>query len=112
MFFSILLGLFLFGIITFLLVSSWRIAKRRSELTAQVKTLQQDIQALEEKNQKLKTQISQAETETYWEKRIREQGYKKPGEEVAVILPPETSAEEKETPPGLWQKLLDKLKFW
>lgn len=107
------LVLLLLVLAIFLIVSAWRIHKRKAELTSQIRFLQQEIQALQERNQNLRAQISELEEESYWEKRIREQGYKKPGEEVAVVLSPETSADTKEGETlTFWQRFLKKLKFW
>lgn len=96
-------------LLAFIVVSIWRVNKRRRGLAFQVQELEQEIQAFQEKNQALRAQISEAETDEYWEKRLREQGFKKPGEQVAVILPPETSEEEQAgEKSGFWQRLL----FW
>ncbi len=102
--------IFLFIVLLgFVVVSIWRVNKRRSELRSQVQELEQEIQALQEKNQGLKAQISDVETDEYWEKRLREQGFKKPGEQVAVVLPPEALEDEGAGEiQGLWQRLL----FW
>ena len=71
-----------------------------------------EIQILEKKNQELRAGITQTESESYWEERIREQGYKKPGEEQIVVLPPE-GGEEGETggQKSLWQRILEKIGF-
>ncbi|MDP2864440.1 MAG: septum formation initiator family protein [bacterium] len=113
-FFSALLILLFFLAIGFLIISNWRINQRRSELISQIGNLQEEIQVLEEKNQELKAGISQASSQSYLEEVARESfGLKKPGEEVAVILPPpEEEKEVKEEEKGVWERILEKLKFW
>ena len=63
---------------------------------------------MEAKKQELQANIDQTQSETYWEGKLREQGYKKPGEEAVVVLPPEEQKEEiAEEGKGLWQKIVD-----
>lgn len=101
------------GLLVFLGVSAVRVHKKKADLTSQIEVLEKEIQTLQEKEQTLKAQISESETESYWEKRLREQGYKKGGEEVAVVLPPEAPAEEQAGEgPSFWQRFWQKLKFW
>jgi len=111
-FFSLVLLLLFLLVIGFLIISNLRINQRRSELNSQIRRLQEEIQVLEKKNQELKAGISQTEKESYWEEKIREQGYKKPGEEAVVVLPPpENENETKKEEKGIWQKLLEKIGF-
>jgi len=112
--FSVLFISLFFLAIGFLIISNWRINQRRSELISQIRNLQEEIQALEKKNQELKTGISQASSESHLEEVARESfGLKKPGEEVTVILPPpEEEKEVKEEEKGVWERILEKLKFW
>lgn len=86
MFFSILIGSLLVLVIGFLIFSNLKISQRRADLTARIGDLKKEIQILEKKNQELRAGITQTESESYWEGRIREQGYKKPGEEQVVVL--------------------------
>ena len=113
-FFSVLFILLFFLAIGFLIISNWRINQRRSELISQIRNLQEEIQVLEKKNQELKAGISQASSESHLEEVARESfGLKKPGEEVTVILPPpEEEKEVKEEEKGVWERILEKLKFW
>ena len=62
--------------------------------------LKEEIAFMEERNEQLKLGISQTESDVYWEEKLREQGYKKPGEEAIVIVPPE----EKNDNSGLGEK--------
>jgi len=107
-FFSILIGIFLLGLISFLVISNLRISQKRKEMISQIESLKKEIQLLEEKNAQLRAGINQTKNEIYWEERAREQGYKKPGEEQIVVLPPEEKnqiiSEEKK---NFWQKILE-----
>ncbi len=107
--FSTILTILLAITIIFLLVSSWRVTAQRTELNKQLKTLQENVRELEEKNKELKLELPQTQTPDYLEKKIREQGYKKPGEEVAVVVPPQNSLSEDAKPKGFWQDLWQRL---
>ncbi len=77
-----------------------------------IESLKKEAQVLEEKNKELQAGILQTETESYWEERVREQGYKKPGEEAVVVLPPQeekSTSTEKEK--SFWQRFLEKIGF-
>jgi cell division protein FtsB len=109
---SVLIGIFLLGTVSFFIVSNLRINQKRSELTEQINYLKQEIEVLEEKNEQLKAGISQTESDTYWEEKIREQGYKKPGEQSVVVLPPEDKKEGGvEEEKSFWQRFLEKIGF-
>jgi len=110
MFFAIFLGILFFGIIGFLFVSDWRITQKREELLNKIESLRKEVQQLEEKNQQLQAGISQTENDAYWEEKAREQGYKKPGEEAVVVLPPEENAQAAaEKQKSFWENILEKL---
>jgi cell division protein FtsB len=112
LFFSILIGVLLFGTIAFLIISNLRISQKRTDLTARIESLRAEIQTLEEQKRELESGIAQTQSETYWEEKAREQGYQKPGEETVVVLPPEEEEKgEAEEEESFWQKLLDKLGF-
>ena len=104
--FSIFLGILALGVISVLVLSNFKISQRRTELISKIENLQKEIKNLEKRKEELKAGISRTEKESYWEERIREQGYKKPGEEQVVVLPRKT---EEKTPEQktLWQKILD-----
>ena len=110
-FFSILIGVVLLGAIGFLIVSSLRIDKKRTEMTERIEELREEIRLLEERNEDLRAGIIQTESDVYWEEKMRERGYKKPGEEAVVVLPPEETKEEPTGEKSLWQKFLDKIGF-
>lgn len=111
--FSILLGILVIGAIGFLFISNLKINKKRAELRAKIEALKKEIQILEEKNQKLKAGILERKKESYWEEKIRQEGYRRPGEEQVVILPPpEKIEEEKEREEkNSWQRFLEKVGF-
>ncbi len=113
-FFSILFGLFALAITIFLIVSNLRINRRRKELISQIGTLEKEIKILEGKNEELKAGVDQSLPERYLEKEARERlGLKKPEEEVVVIKKIETQEpEEVEQEKSLWEKILEKIKFW
>ena len=111
--FSILIGVFFFAIIGFLIISNLKISQKRGEMFSQIEELNREIQILEERNERLRAELLEAETDFYWEEKLRQQGYKRPGEEAIVIIP---SAEEKEKTAGeekesFWEKLLQKIGF-
>ncbi len=114
-FFSILIGSLLVLVIGFLIFSNLKISQRRTDLTARIGDLKKEIQILEKKNQELRAGITQTESESYWEERIREQGYKKPGEEQVVVLPPEEGEVKKEessfwNPQSWWEWIKSKVR--
>ncbi|MGB2762474.1 MAG: septum formation initiator family protein [Minisyncoccales bacterium] len=84
-FYFLLLGVFIFGVISFLVVSNWRISQKRADLRLKIKELTEEIEVLEAKKEQLGAGVYQSFQDEYWEEKIREQGYKKPGEEVVVI---------------------------
>ena len=110
--FSIFLGILFFGVIGFLIISNFKINQKRGELTDRIESLKEEIQILEDKNKQLQAGILQTESESYWEEKVREQGYKKPGEEQVVVLPAkeenQTTTEKQKT---FWEKILEKLGF-
>ncbi len=110
-FFLILGGIFLFGLTGFLVVSNWKINQKRAELINRIESLKKEVQILEEENKKLETGIAQTGKETYWEEKIREQGYKKPGEEAVVVLPPEEKKAETPEEKSFFERFLEKLGF-
>ena len=110
--FAVLIVVFLVGTAAFLIVSNARVNKKRADMINQINELQEEIRTLEERNELLKTGLSETETDVYWEEKMREQGYKKPGEEVVVVLPSEEQANGgAQTEKGLWDKIKEKLGF-
>jgi cell division protein FtsB len=111
-FFPILFSLIFLAVIGFLVITNWKINQKRAELQTKIENLKKEIQILEEKKAKLKAGILETEEESYWEEMAREQGYKRPGEEQVVVLPPKKN-EKKETEKlkNLWEKFLEKIGF-
>lgn len=110
--FSIIIGILVFGAIGFLVFSSFKINQRRTELISKIESIKEEIQTLEKKNEELRAGIIQTQDETFWEEKIREQGYKKLGEETVVVLPPEEGGEKpEEKEKSFLQKLLEKFGF-
>jgi len=111
-FFSILIGSLLVAVIGFLIFSNLKISQRRAELTTKIEDFKKEIQILEKEIKEFRAGITQTEKESYWEERIREQGYKKPGEEQIVVLPPEEGEEgEAGGQKSLLQRILEKIGF-
>jgi len=107
---SVLIIISILAVVGFLIFSNLRISQRRAELRSQVEAIEKKIQLLEEKNQELRAGIIKTQSESYWEEKIREQGYKKPGEEQVVVLPPEGSKEkETKAEKSFWQKFLEEI---
>jgi len=111
-FFPALLGLLFLIIVSFLIISNWKINKKRDELDERIFQLRQEVQVLEERNEQLNAGVSQTLEIDYSEEVLREKGlYKKKGEEVVVILPPEEEEETQEEEKSIWEKILGKLKL-
>ncbi len=107
---AIFLGVTLFLIII-LIVSNFKISKKRAALMKRIESLKEEIQELEQEKQKLEAGISQTGKESHWEEKMREQGYIKEGENPVVVIPPaETQKEEIPKEQNFSQKLLDKIK--
>ena len=86
--FQVLFFLFALILIGFLAFSILRIHKKRTELAEEIEFLEKEIQTLEEQKNELETGISETEKESYWEEKIREQGYVKEGETPVVVMKP------------------------
>ena len=93
--FQILFPFFTIALIGLLLISNLKINQKRAKLTEGIESLKKEIEILEEKKQKLETGLSQAEKESYWEEKIRQEGYMREGENPVVILPSKEIPKEK-----------------
>src|SRR4030042_3891711 len=91
--FPFILVLIFVGAVSFLVISDLRISKKRNEMLNTIKELQQEVEDLESQKENLESGLIQTEDATYWEGKLREQGYKKPGEEAVVVLPSEERAD-------------------
>ena len=105
--FSIVLLGAMFAMVGFLVVSNWKISNKRADLRVRINELQQEIQTLEKEKQGLQAGIQQVVEDEYVEEKIRNQGYKKPGEEVIVVKSAETSGTRKSSEGG--QGILDRI---
>ena len=93
--FQILFPFFTIALIGLLLISNLKINQKRAKLTEGIESLKKEIEILEEKKQKLETGLSQTEKESYWEEKIRQEGYVREGENPVVILPSKEIPKEK-----------------
>ncbi len=84
----ILIAFFLIAITIFLVFSNIKINQTRREMAEKVDRLKEKVELMEERNRQLKEGIFETESDAYWEAKLYEQGYKKPGEEAIVIIPP------------------------
>ena len=82
------LGLILL-FIGFLVVSNYRVSKRKTELTEKIEAIKEEIWILEQRRQNLEAGISETQKESYWEEKVREQGYIKEGENQVIVIGPE-----------------------
>lgn len=83
--FSAILGLFLLILTCLLVFSNWKIGQKRKELLFGVEKLRSMMNAMQVEGEKLREHVLESETEAYWEEKLREHGYKKPGESVVII---------------------------
>jgi hypothetical protein len=108
--FPVILGVIFVGIVSFLVISDLRINQKRSEMLETIKGLEEEIEFLETEKETLESGLIQTEDTTYWEEKLRDQGYKKPGEEAVVVLPAEEGAGEKESQDkSFWDKVKETL---
>lgn len=112
-FFQIFFFVFCFTIAGFLIISNLKIDQKRKEFTERIKLLKEEVQILEEKKKKMEAGISQTEKETYWEERIREQGYVREGEEAIVIRALPKSEKKEIEQKNVWKRIWEEIKnFW
>ncbi len=102
-------------IILMLLISNVRLYSRNYDLRKKSADLHRELYGLESKNEELENLFMQASQKDHLEKIIREKGlYKKPGEEVIVIIPsePPQKFEDLGTPESrnAWDKILEYFK--
>ena len=92
---QILFPIFTLALIGLLLISNLKINQKRAKLTEKTESLKKELEILEGKKQKLETGLSQTEKESYWEEKIRQEGYVREGENPVVILPSKENPKEK-----------------
>ena len=84
------------GIGGFFVFQNIRMAQKRAELQGKLDALKAQAAELSARTKELQANIQESQSEGYQEKILREQGlYKKPGEEVITVLPPEGKVEQK-----------------
>ena len=105
--FPVLMVSILVIIVGFLVVSNYRINKKRAEMGVRIDELKAEIQILEERRQGLEAKISQVDQDSYLEKEARERfNLKKSGEEVVAIIQPDGKSEKsKKTSKQWWNPL-------
>ncbi len=97
-------------VISFLIVSNWRIRQQRTEFDRKIELLEKEIKVLEQEIYRKKQGLLRLEDEDYLERIARERFHlAKPGEHKVIILPPD-SEEVKEVQTkkekNFWQKIL------
>ena len=104
-FFSLFLLMFFIG---FLVFTNWRINQKRANLEAQIDILNKQYSGLKERNESLKSGLSNVTTESYLEEEARERlGFQKPGEKVVSVIGEEPLREENNSSgENLWEKIL------
>lgn len=102
--------LLLVAILAFLTSVNINLYKQNKEKDEQLNQLRSELDQKEERFKDLEESISEVEREEYWESRIREQGYKKPGEEQVVVLPSEEKDSNATTTEDLnfWDKIKER----
>ncbi|TSC75139.1 MAG: hypothetical protein G01um101430_640 [Parcubacteria group bacterium Gr01-1014_30] len=98
------------AIVGFLLSANLKINKKRSQLVEQINYLENQVRELEEQEAQYERGLLQAETDEFWEERLREHGYKKPGEEVFVVVQPEEAESvQVQESKSFWQRLRERI---
>jgi len=90
---AVVFGFIFFGIVGFFLYQNITIGQKRADLENQLAALQTKAIELSAQQEELQEGVANTQTEEYQEKLLREQGlYKKEGEQVVTVLPPEESS--------------------
>ena len=111
LFFQVIFVLLFVFFISYLVISNYKIIKKRAQLNEEIKSLIEEVQTLEVEKQRLEAGITQTQKDVYWEERIREQGYVKEGEEQIIVLgPEEIQKKEVKTKQNFVEELFEKIK--
>ena len=96
-------------VIGILLFSNLQMNQRRRQLMSKIGELDQEIVAIEKRNQELEAGIVQEVDEEYLEQEARDNfQMKKPGESVVVVLPPKDGIDDlSQIEKTWWQKVLE-----
>lgn len=96
-------ALIFLGILVVLGYNNVRIQGKRGELERQRETLEERVEGLQAETDAAEAHSLEAGTAEYQERVLREQGlYKRVGEEVIIILPPEARLATPERPERVW----------
>ncbi len=104
--------LFFAGLIVFLVITDYKLKQNREGALNRIEELKSQIQALEEKNENFRKDISQSNSEDYLGRIAREQlNMKALGEEVVVVKKSEDAAADAQEKMGWWDQLKSVFKF-
>ena len=106
---NLLLNFFLLILTGLFVFSNIKIAFKRKEIEKEIEELEKEISRLNEENAILKQGIEKNKSEEYWEEKLREQGYKKPGE-VLVIIKKEETKESAPLPQSFWNNIIEEIR--
>ncbi len=110
-FFQIFFSIWILILVGFLAFSNFKISQKRKKLNVELQILKEKVAALKEKKAQLEAGISQTKKESYWEEKIRQEGYVREGENPVVILPPPAFQKEETSQQQNFSKsLLEKVK--
>lgn len=112
-FVSLVLSVLALGLIAFLAISNWKINEKRKDLNAEIEAAKTQVEILKEREDFLKAGLSETEKQDFQEEKIRDQGYKKSGEEVIAVLQDNKPVQEGPTQkkePDFWMGIWDKIK--
>ena len=105
-FIQFLIGILFLAVVVFFINSNFRLIQKRGDMNNQISDLEDEIALLQDAKDRFEQGLMDTEEAAYWEERLREQGYKKPGEETVVVLPSEESnAEEEVETKSFWDRL-------
>ena len=110
---SFFLGITALALIVFLAFSNWRIYQNRAATASEIKKLEEQFQILQERKKSLEAGLDAAQGESFQEEKLREQGYKKPGEEVIAVLQEKSldaTKQESANDSNFWSNLWQKIK--
>jgi len=92
---SVALGVVLVAILAFFVYQNVTMNQKRSALEQRLRELEEQKREIALQQEALQGNIANTQTEDYQEKVLREQGlYKKEGEQVVTILPPDEPIQE------------------
>jgi cell division protein FtsL len=90
--FLVFFSTFILFFFIFLIFLTIKIEQKKGELKNELKELKGKVTELQERKKFLQDQINKSQRESFWEERVREEGYAKEGENLVVILNSENSS--------------------